>query len=65
MSAPRLDGKLAIITGAAGGIGAAAARTFAAEGATLLLTDADADGAGRLAAELGDAATGHGARRHG
>jgi 3alpha(or 20beta)-hydroxysteroid dehydrogenase len=56
MSAPRLDGKVAIITGAAGGIGAAAARRFAEEGAQLLLTDADGDGARRLAEELGERA---------
>jgi 3alpha(or 20beta)-hydroxysteroid dehydrogenase len=52
-SSPRLQGKVAVITGAAGGIGAASARRFAAEGASLLLTDADASGADRLAAELG------------
>ena len=61
MSAPRLEGKVAIITGAAGGIGAAAARRLAEEGALLLLTDADADGARRLAEELGDSAS---ARAH-
>jgi 3alpha(or 20beta)-hydroxysteroid dehydrogenase len=59
-SAGRLDGKVAIITGAAGGIGAAAARRFAQEGARLLLTDADAAGAQRLADELGDAAAARG-----
>jgi len=53
MSQPRLEGKVAIITGAAGGIGAAAARRFAEEGALLLLTDADPAGAGRLAQDLG------------
>jgi 3alpha(or 20beta)-hydroxysteroid dehydrogenase len=57
MSAPRLEGKVAIITGAAGGIGAAAARRFAQEGAQLLLSDADAEGARRVASELDDAAT--------
>jgi 3alpha(or 20beta)-hydroxysteroid dehydrogenase len=56
VSAPRLDGKVAIITGSAGGIGAATARRFAQEGALLLLTDADAPGAQRLAVELGDRA---------
>jgi 3alpha(or 20beta)-hydroxysteroid dehydrogenase len=50
----RLDGKVAIITGSAGGIGSAAARRFAEEGALLLLTDADAPGARKLAQELGD-----------
>ncbi len=56
MSIGRLDGKVAIITGAAGGIGTAAARGFAAEGALLVLTDAGSDRAGRLAVELGDCA---------
>jgi 3alpha(or 20beta)-hydroxysteroid dehydrogenase len=56
MPAPRLDGKVAIITGAAGGIGAAAARRLAQEGALLLLTDADEERARRLAAELGEGA---------
>lgn len=37
----RLDGKVAIITGAAGGIGRAAARLFVAEGAQVLLVDLD------------------------
>jgi len=48
-----LDGKVAIITGSAGGIGAASARRFAAEGARLILTDADLSGAQQLARELG------------
>lgn len=45
--AGRLDGKVAIITGAAKGQGEAEARMFAAEGARLVLTDVLAD---RLAA---------------
>jgi len=49
----RLEGKVAVITGAAGGIGAAAARRMAQEGARLLLTDADEGGARRVAQELG------------
>jgi NAD(P)-dependent dehydrogenase (short-subunit alcohol dehydrogenase family) len=56
MASPRLRGKVALITGAAGGIGACAARAMAAEGAAVLLTDADADGAERVAAELGETA---------
>jgi 3alpha(or 20beta)-hydroxysteroid dehydrogenase len=53
MSGGRMEGKVAIITGAAGGIGAASARRFATEGAALLLTDADGEAARRLADELG------------
>ena len=39
---PRLTGKTALVTGAARGIGAAIARAFAAEGATVIVTDIDA-----------------------
>jgi 3alpha(or 20beta)-hydroxysteroid dehydrogenase len=56
-SAPRLEGKVAVITGAAGGIGVASARRFAEEGALLVLSDADGSGARRLAQELGSRAT--------
>jgi meso-butanediol dehydrogenase / (S,S)-butanediol dehydrogenase / diacetyl reductase len=41
----RLRGKVALITGTAGGQGRAAALLFAAEGATVVGTDLDADGA--------------------
>jgi 3alpha(or 20beta)-hydroxysteroid dehydrogenase len=61
MSPPRLDGRVALITGSAGGIGAASARSLAAEGALVLLTDTDAAGAERLAGELGEHAS---ARAH-
>ncbi|MDM8010070.1 MAG: SDR family oxidoreductase [Parasphingorhabdus sp.] len=52
----RLQGKVAIITGAAKGLGEADARMFAREGATVILTDMDADNGERVAAEIGDAA---------
>jgi 3alpha(or 20beta)-hydroxysteroid dehydrogenase len=49
----RLDGKVALITGAARGQGAAAARRFAAEGARVMITDVLDDQGKELAAELG------------
>ena len=51
----RLQGRTVLITGAAGGIGAACARRLAAEGARLLLADLDGPGADKLARELGQA----------
>lgn len=50
----KLDGKVAIITGAGGGIGVAAARLFAAEGAKLMLVDLDGDRLAALAQSIGD-----------
>lgn len=49
----RLAGKVAIVTGAAQGMGEAHARTFVREGAMVILTDLNREGGGRLAAELG------------
>jgi len=50
-----LDGKVAIITGASRGQGAAEARLFASEGARVVITDVN-DAGRELAAEIGDAA---------
>ncbi|HEY7595602.1 MAG TPA: glucose 1-dehydrogenase [Actinophytocola sp.] len=49
----RLSGKGALITGAANGQGAAAARRFVAEGARVVLADVDDDAGKALAGELG------------
>ena len=51
----RLDGIHALITGAAGGIGAACARRMAGEGAQLLLADLNGEAAKSLSDELGQA----------
>jgi len=52
-----LTGRVAFVTGAARGIGAATARAFAAAGARLALVDVDASGLSRLAADLQSAGT--------
>lgn len=52
----KLDGKVALITGAAQGMGAAHGRVLAAEGAKVILTDVLEDQGQALAAEIGDAA---------
>lgn len=52
----RLQGKRALVTGAARGQGAAVARRFVAEGAQVLLGDVLDEQGEALAAELGDAA---------
>ena len=52
----RLEGKVAIITGAAQGMGAAHARRFVAEGAKVVFTDLNAEAGEALEVELGEAA---------
>ena len=53
---PRLRDKVAIITGAASGQGAAEARLFAAEGARVVIADINEVDAEALASEIGEAA---------
>lgn len=54
--AGRLDGKTAIITGGASGMGAADARLFAQEGANVVITDLNEELGQQVADEIGDAA---------
>lgn len=49
----RLSQKIAIITGAAKGLGEAEARRFAEEGAQVILTDVDKENGERIAKEIG------------
>jgi NAD(P)-dependent dehydrogenase (short-subunit alcohol dehydrogenase family) len=49
----RLDGKICVITGAGGGMGAEAARVFAAEGAQVCVADVDGEAAEAVAREVG------------
>ena len=52
----KLDGRVALITGAAQGMGAAHARVLAAEGAKVILTDVQEAEGSALATEIGDSA---------
>lgn len=52
----RLAGKVAIVTGAAQGMGEAHARAFVREGASVVLTDVNATRGAEIARELGEAA---------
>ena len=52
----KLDGKIAIVTGGAKGIGAAFCRRYVAEGARVMIADIDMPAAEALSATLGEAA---------
>ena len=51
-----LEGKVAVVTGGGGGLGADVCRRLARDGARVAIVDVDDDAAQRLADELGDAA---------
>lgn len=53
MKTTGIEGKIAIITGAAGGIGAAAVRSLRQEGAIVVATDIEGEALRRLAGETG------------
>jgi NAD(P)-dependent dehydrogenase (short-subunit alcohol dehydrogenase family) len=57
MTDQELAGKVAIVTGGAGGIGRATAVRLVAAGAQVVVADVDAEAGKALAAELGDAAS--------
>src|SRR3954465_5668162 len=48
----RLEGKRALVTGSASGIGAATSRRLAAEGATVVVADLNEEGAKAMAGEI-------------
>ena len=51
----RFDGKTAIVTGAAGGIGEEYAKALAAEGATVVVADVSTESGQRVASEISTA----------
>jgi 3-oxoacyl-[acyl-carrier protein] reductase len=54
-----LEGKVAVVTGGAAGIGRAMVERFAAEGARVVIADLDANAGNEVASALGDAAAFH------
>ncbi|MCB1499096.1 MAG: SDR family oxidoreductase [Bauldia sp.] len=52
----RLEGRVALVTGAAQGIGKAIAKRLAADGATVIVSDINSEGIKAVAAEIGDRA---------
>jgi NAD(P)-dependent dehydrogenase (short-subunit alcohol dehydrogenase family) len=56
MTELELEGKVAIVTGGAGGLGSATVELFVAQGARVVIADTDVERGEALAADLGDAA---------
>ena len=52
----QLQGKIALVTGAAGGFGEGIARLFVAQGARVMIADLDEAKASQVAADLGPSA---------
>ncbi len=58
----RLEGKVALVTGAGHGIGAAISERFASEGASVMVTDFDAEAVGAVGSRIGARAREHDVR---